>query len=107
MPTTVKEYPNWKSLALLESSPGNRGRSVILKRQAKKYTETQFYVNEMPGIFVNGVCNEDLENHTFKNVSFDLLITSDVMEHIYEPEKAFKEINKTLKPNKSLFFQCQ
>ena len=29
--------------------------------------------------------------------SFDLVISSDVMEHIYEPDKAFKEIHRTLK----------
>lgn len=104
MLTIVKEYPNWKSLIIHESSPENRGHSVNLKKQARNYIETQFYVNEKPGIMVNGVCNEDLENQTFENESFDLVITSDVMEHIYEPEKAFKEIHRTLKPGGAHIF---
>src|SRR5690606_2256764 len=34
----------------------------------------------------------------FLENSFDLFITQDVMEHIFDPEKAFKEIARVLKP---------
>ena len=97
MLTIKKEYPNWKNLKIHESSPGNRGHSVTLKKHVKEYTETQFFVNQPLGELVQGIQNEDLEQQTFKDETFDLVITSDVMEHIYEPEKAFKEIHRTLK----------
>ncbi len=41
--------------------------------------------------------NEDLENQTFQNESFDIVITQDVMEHIYDPGKAFAEVARTFK----------
>lgn len=34
----------------------------------------------------------------FSDNSFDLFITQDVMEHIFNPKKAFKEIARVLKP---------
>jgi SAM-dependent methyltransferase len=95
--TINKYYPNWKNLAIHESSPGHRGHSINLRNKAKQYTETQYFAKKSLGSIVNGVRNEDLENQTFEDESFDLVITSDVMEHIYEPVKAFKEIHRTLK----------
>lgn len=41
---------------------------------------------------------ENLENLTFKDESFDLFISQDVMEHVFNPEAAFKEIARVLKP---------
>lgn len=102
--TIQKEYPNWKYLHIHESSPGNRGHSANLIKQCKNYTTSQFFTNKELGIIVNGFRNEDLENQTFESESFDLVITSDVMEHIYEPEKAFKEIHRTLKPGGAHIF---
>ncbi len=97
-------YPNWKNLAIHESSPGNRGHSINLSNNAKQYLETQYFVDKPFGSIVNGIRNEDLENQTFKDNTFDLVITSDVMEHIYEPDKAFKEIHRTLKPGGAHIF---
>jgi len=97
MLTIEQQYPNWKELKIHESSPGKRGHSLKLKKQCKKYSESQFFNENDLGIEVNGVRNEDLEQLTFKNETFDLFITSDVMEHIYNPDKAFKEINRVLK----------
>ena len=53
---------------------------------------------------VKGFRNEDLEQQTFADDEFDLVVTSDVMEHIYEPDKAFKEIYRTLKPGGAHIF---
>lgn len=99
-----KEYPNWKNLSIHESSPDKRGHSKKLRSQNTAYLETQFFLNEKPGAIVNGVRSEDLENQTFEDNSFDLVITSDVMEHVYDPEKAFKEIHRTLKPGGAHIF---
>ncbi|WP_308992661.1 class I SAM-dependent methyltransferase [Mariniflexile litorale] len=104
MLTIKNEYPNWKTLKIHESSPGNRGHSVALRTHVKNYVETQFFVDTPLGDFVKGIRNEDLESQTFPDESFDLVITSDVMEHIYNPEKAFKEIHRTLKPGGAHIF---
>jgi len=104
MLTIKNEYPDWKNLFIHESSPGNRGHSVTLKKHVKNYTETHFYPNKPFGEKIDGFRNEDLENQTFEDESFDLVITSDVMEHIYEPDNAFKEIHRTLKPGGAHIF---
>lgn len=45
-----------------------------------------------------GFRNEDLERQTFECESFDIVITQDVMEHVFDPKRAFVEIARTLKP---------
>lgn len=92
-----KYYPQWRDLHIHESSPCPRGVSRIMKEQGKYYTGSQYYPDHKFGTMVNGFRNEDLENMTFPDNSFDLVITQDVFEHIYNPEKAFKEIARTLK----------
>ncbi|MGM5470797.1 class I SAM-dependent methyltransferase [Flavobacteriaceae bacterium LMO-SS05] len=104
MLTIKNEYPNWAHLKIHESSPGPRGHSVLLRKKAKYYTETQYFSDQPLGSYVKGVRNEDLEQQTFEDESFDLVVTSDVMEHIYEPDKAFKEIYRTLKPGGAHIF---
>ncbi|MGQ0519368.1 class I SAM-dependent methyltransferase, partial [Bacillus sp. D-CC] len=47
---------------------------------------------------------ENLEDMTFQNESFDLFITQDVFEHVMEPKKAFKEIERVLKPGGALLY---
>jgi ubiquinone/menaquinone biosynthesis C-methylase UbiE len=42
--------------------------------------------------------SEDLRALTFPDQSFDLFITSDVFEHVFEPEKGFGDIARVLKP---------
>ena len=97
MKTIETYYPNWKELAIHESSPMKRGASIKLQKYSKNYLASQYYPNKTFGTMIDGFRNEDLENQTFEDETFDIVITSDVMEHIYNPEKAFKEIARTLK----------
>jgi len=104
MITLEANFPEWKTMYIHESSPGNRGGSIILKKYGEHYTPSQFYPNKEFGTLVNGFRNENLEKQTFNDEVFDLVITQDVMEHIYHPEKAFKEIARTLKPGGAYVF---
>jgi SAM-dependent methyltransferase/MoaA/NifB/PqqE/SkfB family radical SAM enzyme len=45
-----------------------------------------------------GVRCEDLERLTFADDSLDLVITQDVFEHVADPQAAFREIARVLKP---------
>ena len=45
-----------------------------------------------------GVVNQTLEQLTFADASFDLVVTSDVMEHVRLDERAHREIARVLKP---------
>lgn len=92
-----KYYPDWRNLSIHESSPGHKGTSAKLKKYCAAYVPSQYYPNQPLGTIIDSNKNEDLENLTFSDESFDLVITQDVMEHVYEPEKAFQEIARTLK----------
>lgn len=100
-----KFYPNWKKFTIHESSPAKRGASIKLKNNSKKYIGTHYFPDfEFGTIHPMGWRNEDLEKQTFQDESFDLVISQDVMEHIFDPAKAFSEIARTLKPGGAHIF---
>jgi len=69
------------------------------------YPTSQFFPGfECGEIHPSGWRNENLEKQTFADCSFDLVITQDVMEHIFDPDKAFAEIARTLKPGGAHIF---
>jgi SAM-dependent methyltransferase len=92
-----KYYPNWRDLHIHESSPSNRGASLKLIKGAENYIASQYNPHKPFGTLIENYINQDLENQTFNDETFDLVITQDVMEHLYEPGKAFAEIARTLK----------
>lgn len=91
--------PNWRDLAIHESSPGTAA-SNRLADQARGYRASQ-YDPSIPWGSVHktrGWRSEDLERQTFADASFDLVVTQDVMEHVFAPDLAMREIARTLKP---------
>jgi SAM-dependent methyltransferase len=44
------------------------------------------------------ILRENLESQTFESDTFDLVLTLDVMEHVFDPAKVYAEIWRTLKP---------
>ncbi len=92
-------YPNWRDLNIHESSPAPRGASLKLRTECSNYTASHFYPDIPRGAIhpKSGYQSQDLESMTFENNSFDLFISQDVMEHIFDPEKAFKEVARVLK----------
>ena len=51
-----------------------------------------------PGQVVEGIRHEDLQNLSFEDESLDLLMSSDVLEHMPSPYDAHAEIFRVLKP---------
>lgn len=97
-------YPNWRKLTIHESSPVNRGASAKLKRECKTYLPSQYFPDQVPGSTFRGFRCENFESLTFSNNSIDLHVSQDVLEHIFDPEKAFQEIARTLKPGGAHIF---
>lgn len=98
-----ERFPDWRSMKIHESSP----EPLLMNKFQKEcpgYTPTQYYPNEAPGTLVNGIRCEDLQNMTYEDEEFDLVITQDVLEHIPDPAAAFKEIARTLKPGGAHLF---
>ena len=90
--------PNWRTLAIHESSPENRGISIKLKNEGRRYIASHFFPDAPRGATVRGFRNEDLERQTFPDGSLDIVISLDVMEHVFRPDRVYAEIFRTLKP---------
>lgn len=91
-------YPAWAALRLHESSPAARGASLRFRKESADYIASQFFPGVEPGSLVNGVRCENLEALTFSDNEIDLHVSQDVMEHVFDPMRAFAEIARTLKP---------
>ncbi len=61
-------------------------------------TFTEFLPDVPRGEQRGNVRSENLEHLTFADGSFDLVISLDVFEHIYDPWQAFKEVYRVLRP---------
>ena len=97
-------YPNWADLVIHETSPINRGASLRLKKECKNYIPSQFFPDRELGSEIHGVRCENLEQMTFDDETIDLHISQDVMEHVFSPTRAFREIARTLKPGGAHIF---
>jgi SAM-dependent methyltransferase len=88
--------PNWRKLKIHESSAAKRGVSLKLS-EATEYVPSQYYPDSPWGSMVGEFRNENLEALTFPDETFDITVTLDVMEHVYNPDKVFQEVYRTLK----------
>ena len=90
--------PDWKEKTIHESSPVMRGASVKFSKECKHYIPSQFFKDVPYGSEINGVRCENLECLTFPDESIDIHVTQDVIEHVFDHGRVFKEIARTLKP---------
>lgn len=96
--------PGWRDLRIHESSPMQRGISLKLRKQCRHYTGSHYHPDMAPGATVAGSRNENLEQQTFPDSSFDIVITLDVFEHVFHPGDMMREIYRTLRPGG--FYLC-
>jgi SAM-dependent methyltransferase len=75
-----------------------RGANRRLTKEAPAYITSQYCADVAPGEIVNGIRCENLERLSFGDESFDLHITQDVFEHLFDPAAAFREVARTLRP---------
>lgn len=92
--------PDWRNLAIHESSPSDRGTSRKLRQHCGGYISSQYDSSLRPGQLhpSKQYRNEDLGGQTFPDESFDIVVTQDVFEHLPDPAAAIREIARTLKP---------
>ena len=63
-----------------------------------KYVSSEFFKNNLSsGSYVNGVRHEDICQSSFSSSYFDFVLSSDVLEHVANPLRAFNELNRVLK----------
>lgn len=97
MKVLEEEVPEWRKVKIHESSPSGSTFHVF-KQSCAGYTYSYWYEAKSLGASLGyGVTNQNLENLTFEDETFDVFITQDVLEHVNDPEKVFIEIARTLK----------
>ncbi len=100
MRVVKQHFPELAEICVHESSPVDRGVSARLRRERANYSFSHYFADtphgeRHPG---TGIRCENLECLTFADESFDLFVTQDVMEHVFDPKAAFCSIARTLKP---------
>jgi SAM-dependent methyltransferase len=85
-------------LKIHESSPAPVGLSLFLRQSCPGYVMSGYFPDRPFGTVANGMRNEDLEAQTFSGEEFDVVVHMDVMEHVFSPFEALREIKRTLRP---------
>jgi SAM-dependent methyltransferase len=93
----LAEEREFRSLAIYE--PGTLGpfRTVF---ECHPCYETSAYWPDVPrGKLRDGIRCEDLMSLTYEEDAFDLVITSDIFEHVRKPLEGFAEVARVLRPH--------
>jgi SAM-dependent methyltransferase len=75
-----------------------RGPFIKYFSHWKQYTQSFLWPDTPLGQTKQGIRSEDITKLTFGSSSFDLIISSDVLEHVFDFETAFAELFRVLKP---------
>jgi SAM-dependent methyltransferase len=94
--TDLLHDPLFRELAIFE--PGIIGPFRRLLRGLAHYVNSYFWDDVAPGTQREGVRCEDLRSLTLPAASQDLVISSDIFEHVRGPMLAFAELYRVLKP---------
>lgn len=99
-------FPDYRAKRIHETSPCGRGVSTKLAAECEDYEYSHFFDDVPRGERHpdRGDRCEDVEDLTFPDESIDIFISQDVMEHIFDPAKAFREIERVLRPGGAHIF---
>ena len=78
--------------------PGLIGPFRKLFHKLPGHCNSYFWEDVPPGEFREDVQCQDLMNLTYEDNSFDLVLSSDIFEHVRKPFAGFQEVNRVLKP---------
>lgn len=78
--------------------PGVSGAFRPFLSTIANYHNSFYWEGLAPGALKDGVRNEDLTRLSFSDGEFDLVITSDIFEHIRKPWDGFAEVRRVLRP---------
>ena len=88
--------PQFSALAIYE--PGVSGPHRCYMKTLPGYRHSSYRGTRPLGTYIDGVANQDLQQLTYESETFDVVVTSDVLEHVRKPKAAFEEIRRVLKP---------
>lgn len=93
---TLVDSPRWHDLQVFE--PGIVGPFRKFMKGKPNYRLSFYWEDVPPGESRDGVVCQDLTATTYADGSFDMVITSDIFEHVRKPFDGFREIRRILKP---------
>jgi SAM-dependent methyltransferase len=96
--TLDRVVADWPRRAVFEAGTGG-GLSDRLARSCPGYTGSLYFKDVPRGDTRDGIRSEDLEALTFAAESFDVVVTQDVLEHVFHPQRAFAEVARVLRPD--------
>ncbi|MCB1500217.1 MAG: class I SAM-dependent methyltransferase [Bauldia sp.] len=97
-----RHQPECQRLAILEAAI--RGPFIRRFKDVPGYVRSYYFEDAVPGETRDGVICQDLERMTFADASFDLIITSDVMEHVFDVDAVIAETARVLRPGGAHIF---
>ena len=87
------------------NTESSRSLHERLKRVFRdRYVSSEYFGALKSGEVVNGFLQQDICRTSFRSDSFDFILSSDVLEHVPEPEEAFREVHRVLKPGGKFIF---
>jgi SAM-dependent methyltransferase len=86
--------PDWQAQSIHESSPC----IDFFRKECPNYTLSYYFEDAPLGSMKDGQRCENLERLTFPDETFDIFLTQDVLEHVFRPDLAVREIARVLKP---------
>lgn len=92
----LAQAPGFAGLTIFE--PGIAGPFRSLLQGLPSYMKSFYWSDLASGEMRDGVMSQDLMALTLADASVDLVITSDIFEHIRHPDRAFQEVSRILKP---------
>jgi SAM-dependent methyltransferase len=91
------QCPEWRDANIYEASPSGPASDRVM-RDCPKYLASYCYPGVTLGTIHEGFRCEDLEQLTFPDDHFDIVITQEVFEHVFDYQRAFREVMRTLRP---------
>ena len=87
--------PNWRQDRVWELAPAGPA-SGKLRNECSRYLGSQYWPDIPPGALVDGYRCEDLERPTLSDSSMDIIVSSDVFEHIIDVDAALAQVARVL-----------
>jgi SAM-dependent methyltransferase len=92
-----RSYPDIQDMSVIELDPDSPLRPLLSR--ARCYVRTYYSPNDQRGMLgVAGARCEDITSLTFPDNSFDLIVSSEVLEHVPDLDAAFRESARVLRP---------
>lgn len=92
----LSQSPQFAGLGIYE--PGLVGPFRKYFKDLPRYGQSYYWADMPLGSLKDGVPNHDLQSLDLPADSLDLIVTSDIFEHIRQPWRAFAELHRVLRP---------